>query len=232
MPGALRQSGRRAGATLAPRRHQWVSDEALLRWAPKAYLLVAIGLVPWVVFLAITLPARAEASHYRLAWVGFDCFLALAIARTAYLGWRRWPQAELAAVVTASLLLVDAWFDVTTASTTSDRIQAVALAVLAEVPAAFGSLYLVRRVNRIVVEQLEVAAAVLEEAADPAVPSGPVAAGAAIGEEGRVVLRPDDSGQMALQTPSDRQEAADPAAGTDPVGRGEPGPSGAGGSVG
>ncbi|MFZ8477690.1 hypothetical protein ACO1MN_15625, partial [Staphylococcus aureus] len=85
-----------------------------------------------------------------------------------------------------SLLLVDAWFDVTTASTTSDRIQAVALAVLAEVPAAFGSLYLVRRVNRIVVEQLEGAAAVLEEAADPAVPAGPVAAGAAMGEEGRV----------------------------------------------
>ena len=134
------------------------SDEALLRWAPRAYLVAAVALVPWVAWLGATLPGRAAASHYRLAWVGFDCFLVFAIARTAWLGWRRRPEAELAAVVTASLLIVDAWFDVTTASTGADRLQAVLLAAFAEVPGAIGSIYLVRRVNRIVTHELEVAA--------------------------------------------------------------------------
>ncbi|MCU4183658.1 hypothetical protein K6U06_04750 [Acidiferrimicrobium sp. IK] len=139
-------------------RSRGISDATLLRWAPKAYLAVAVGLVPWVVYLAVALPRRATAAHYRLAWVGFDCFLALALARTAYLGYRRRPQAELTAVVTATLLLVDAWFDVTTSPTTADLWQAVILATFAEIPAALASLYLVRRVDRIIAAQLEVAA--------------------------------------------------------------------------
>ncbi len=144
---------------------RWLADASLLRWAPKVYMVVAVGLVPWVVYLALTLPRRATATHYRLAWVGFDCFLVLALARTSWLAYRRRPEAELTAVTTATLLIVDAWFDITTAPTTGDLVQAVLLATFAEIPAALASLYLVRRVDKIISAQLHVAAAATEPAA-------------------------------------------------------------------
>lgn len=126
----------------------------ILHWAPRAYLAVAVLLVPWIVWLSFSLPARATARHYRLAWVGFDCVLVVAFARTGYLALRRRAQTELAAVATATLLLVDAWFDVTTASNKAAVIQAAALAVFGEIPAALFSVYLVRQVNRSILGRL------------------------------------------------------------------------------
>lgn len=136
-------------------RRQWLSRERLLWWAPRAYLTIAVLLIPWTVWLSLTLPSSAAASHYRLAWVGFDCALVVAFARTGYLALRRRYQTELVATATATLLIVDAWFDITTSATRADLVQAVVLAAFCEIPAALLSLYLVRRVNQVVLERLE-----------------------------------------------------------------------------
>ncbi|MCW2900980.1 MAG: hypothetical protein JWO67_3245 [Streptosporangiaceae bacterium] len=45
---------------------------------------------------------------------------------------------SLVAMIAATLLLVDAWFDVTTASTGPDQMTAIAMAVCLEVPIALG----------------------------------------------------------------------------------------------
>jgi hypothetical protein len=49
----------------------------------------ALGLVPWTVLLAMTLPSVYEVRQWRVTWVGFDALLMVAMAATALLGWLR-----------------------------------------------------------------------------------------------------------------------------------------------
>ncbi len=81
----------------------------------RFFLLMAVGLVVWVVYLALKLPGRRLAVHYDIAWVGFDSGLAVALLLTGALVINRSPHVVLPAAGTAALLLADAWFDVVTA---------------------------------------------------------------------------------------------------------------------
>ncbi|MFF4507831.1 hypothetical protein [Streptomyces sp. NPDC001401] len=103
----------------------------------------AVGLIPWTVLLAVTLPSRYQVHHWRATWVGFDVLLVAAMASTAILGWLRHRTVIMAALATAVLLICDAWFDVSLALGTSEIWPSAALAVFAELPLAF---YLIRRV--------------------------------------------------------------------------------------
>lgn len=89
----------------------------------------AIGLVPWTILLAVTLPSGYTVRQWRTTWVGFDVLLLLSMAATALLGWRRHRGVVVAAVSTGALLLCDAWFDVSLALGTPDVWWSVALAV-------------------------------------------------------------------------------------------------------
>jgi hypothetical protein len=105
------------------------------RWMAPLFGVLGAGTIPWTVYLSLTLPDHARAHNYRLAWVGFDVMLIFAMLLTAYLAWRGRPLAGQASGCTATMLVVDAWFDVTT----SGRHQlglAIVLAVLAELPLA------------------------------------------------------------------------------------------------
>jgi hypothetical protein len=93
-------------------------------------------LIPWTAFLFATLPRHYIANHWRLAWGGFDIGLGLALASTAVLVARRSPFAEVTATITGTLLCCDAWFDVLTSRGLSDVSQAVASALLVELPLA------------------------------------------------------------------------------------------------
>lgn len=69
-------------------------------------------MIPWIVYLAVTLPVTFSARAWSAAWVGFDMLLLLAMAATGYAGWRRLHMIVPLALVTATLLVCDAWFDV------------------------------------------------------------------------------------------------------------------------
>ena len=116
------------------------------------YTAAAVILLPWIVYLAATLPRRQFDRHYRAAWVGFDVILVYAIARTAYMAFRVDPRVQFPATATAVLLFVDAWFDITTSANRSQFFEALALALLVEIPAAIFSLYLARSVHRRVLD--------------------------------------------------------------------------------
>jgi hypothetical protein len=73
------------------------------------------ALVPWIIFLAFTLPHRYVAGHWTLTWVGFDIALLTGLALTAWFAWRRRQAVVITAFITGTLLTCDAWFDVTTA---------------------------------------------------------------------------------------------------------------------
>jgi hypothetical protein len=94
----------------------------------------AIGLVPWTVQLATSLPHRYIANHWRTTWVGFDVILLVFFAATAWLGWHRRQLVVLTAFTTGVLLCCDAWIDVMTARH-SDVWESLAFACI-EIPLA------------------------------------------------------------------------------------------------
>ncbi|BCJ33933.1 hypothetical protein Athai_14360 [Actinocatenispora thailandica] len=102
------------------------------------WLLVACGLalLPWLYVLATDLPATATAAHWPVAWVGLDALEALGLIATGLLAARGDRRHALPAAATATLLVVDAWFDTTTAAPGGDFATAVAMALGAELPLA------------------------------------------------------------------------------------------------
>lgn len=98
-------------------------------------VLATVALVPWMVYLATTLPHHYEARHWRAAWVGFDLLLTGMMGMTVLLAFRRRMLVVLSAFAAAILLVTDAWFDVLTAGP-SDRLWSILSAVFAEIPLA------------------------------------------------------------------------------------------------
>jgi hypothetical protein len=105
-------------------------------WIAPALFGCALVLIPWTAVLFVTLPRHYVANHWGIAWGGFDLGLGLALATTAVMVARRSPFAEVAAAVTGTLLVCDAWFDVLTSRGTSDIAQAAVLALMVELPLA------------------------------------------------------------------------------------------------
>jgi hypothetical protein len=96
----------------------------------------AVLLLPWCMVLAATLPSTYEANHWQLAWVGLDCGIAVGAGLTAYLLHKKDARAALTAVAAGTLLLADAWFDVSTSGPGLDHTLSLAEALLLEVPLA------------------------------------------------------------------------------------------------
>ncbi|WP_256788461.1 hypothetical protein [Frankia sp. AvcI1] len=101
-------------------------------------LLVAsvVWLLPWTIYLGRSLPDQHDTHQWRLAWTGFDAVLLGSFAGSAWLSWRRSRFGLPALTATATLMLCDAWFDVTLDWSTPDRWNSLLTAVLAEVPLA------------------------------------------------------------------------------------------------
>jgi hypothetical protein len=124
------------------------ADRRPLRWIVPLFGLAALLLVPWVVLVIVSLPSAHRAAHWDIAWAGFDVALALLLVTVAVAAWRGSPWLEGAATATATLLLVDAWFDVLTSSTRAELIVSIAEAVLVELPLAILCLLLARNAER------------------------------------------------------------------------------------
>jgi hypothetical protein len=119
------------------------------RWVVPLFGLAALLLVPWVFLTIADLPSAHRSAHWDIAWGGFDIALALLLLSVAIAAWRGSPWLEGAATATATLLFVDAWFDVLTSSTRAEFVVAILEAAFVELPLAFLCLLLARGAERL-----------------------------------------------------------------------------------
>jgi len=115
-----------------------VSDLTWIRRRALPILtLVALFLLPWTVWLTVTLPSRHVSEHWDAAWVGFDTAEIVAIATTVLGIYRRAVWVEVTASIAGTLLLADAWFDIVLSGGDEKLWIALVQAVVAELPLAF-----------------------------------------------------------------------------------------------
>jgi hypothetical protein len=119
------------------------------RWAGLLFAICALALAPWIIVIALTLPARELSPNYDVAWVGFDIMLFSALASTALGAFRRSRYLAMAASWSAALLVTDAWFDTVTSPSGRDRIIAIAMALFVELPLAGTCFWLSRHAQDI-----------------------------------------------------------------------------------
>lgn len=112
-------------------------------------MIACIVLVGWIIVLMLTLHHHYTATHWRLAWVGFDIILLAAFAVTGWAFWRGRQVVIACLLVTGTLLLCDAWFDVILDLGTPSLWESVASAVVIEIPLALLMLNAARRLIRL-----------------------------------------------------------------------------------
>ena len=105
-------------------------------WLGPLAVCWSLGIVPWVVYLAVTLPGRQRAVDYDIAWVGYDAVMGVVMAALAYCALRRKAATGAIAAVASTMLVIDAWFDIVTTGKREQLVFAIASAVLLEIPLA------------------------------------------------------------------------------------------------
>jgi hypothetical protein len=119
-------------------------------------IVCCLVLAAWIGVLAVTLPAYYRAGAWRGAWVGFDVAELIAFGVTAWAAWRGRQILIISLVVLATLLLADAWFDVTLDVRTSGFMASLLSALLVEIPLAAIAIMGARRLLRITIARVRV----------------------------------------------------------------------------
>ncbi len=111
-----------------------------------AFLAMAAILVPWTVFLVLSLPPKYDAGHWNLLWTGFDVGLIIVLGYAAWAAWFRRQVLATTAIVAGTLLLCDAWFDIVTSIGRPDQWVTLLTGFGVELPLAVFFLWLYRRI--------------------------------------------------------------------------------------
>jgi hypothetical protein len=117
-------------------------------------VVCCVALAAWIAILLLTLPGRYTSSDWRAVWVGLDIAELLGFAATAWAAWHQRQVVIFLMVMTGTLLLCDAWFDLALDYGSSDFTASVLSAVLAELPLAFLLFAAARRLARVTVETI------------------------------------------------------------------------------
>ena len=113
-----------------------------------------VALASWIAILLLTLPVRYTSSDWRAVWVGLDIAELLGFAATAWAAWHQRQIVIFFMIMTGTLLVCDAWFDLALNYGSSGFTASVLSAVLAEIPLAFLMFAGARRLVRVTVQSL------------------------------------------------------------------------------
>lgn len=109
------------------------------------FFLMASVLAVWTTWLTVRLPSRHTVRSWDIAWAGFDVLLSMMFIVTGTALLRRSSWVRACALATALLLVVDAWFDATTAHAGVQLTEAILQALFIELPVAAFCLYVAWR---------------------------------------------------------------------------------------
>jgi hypothetical protein len=109
-----------------------------VRAHPFGFLAMAatLALIPWTLIYITQLPDHHTAKHWNLAWAGFDLALCAALGITAWAALRERALLIVGLIVSSTLLVCDAWFDVATSLDTADETVTLVTAIAVELPLA------------------------------------------------------------------------------------------------
>jgi len=106
-------------------------------WAAVFYVIISIGMIPWVLYLAISLPANHTTRNWDIIWVGLDIAEITALLVTAWLAKIKSLYVIFFAIITGTLFLMDAWFDILSYHSGSAGFNnALLMAIFGELPLA------------------------------------------------------------------------------------------------
>jgi hypothetical protein len=132
---------------------------------PLLTVLASAALVEtaWTIYIGWRLPRHYVADHWDLAWVGLDVAQIVMLLLAAWAAWRGRALLILFASAAGTLLLVDAWFDVTTAR--HGFVQSLIFALVIEIPSSIALFWITWRTIKQLADSLFV---------DPAVKGVPI----------------------------------------------------------
>src|SRR5260370_18546504 len=132
--------------------------DPVLRRRRRIALLVrtacCVAVDAWIAILLQTLPGRYTCSDWRAVWVGLAIAELLGFAATAWAASQQRKILIFFMIITGTLLLCDAWFDLALEYGSSGFTASILSAVLAEFPLAFLMFAGARRLVRVTVETL------------------------------------------------------------------------------
>jgi len=108
--------------------------------------MAALALIPWTIFLGLSLPPKYDAGHWNLLWTGFDVALFCVLGYAAWAAWFRRQILAATAIVAGTLLLCDAWFDIITSIGHRDQWLTLLTGLGGELPLALFFFWLYRRI--------------------------------------------------------------------------------------
>jgi hypothetical protein len=115
---------------------------------------VCIFLAAWIAYLVLSLPNKFTSHDWTTVWVGLDIVELAAFAVTAWAAWRQRQIVIVLMLVTGTLLLCDAWFDLALNYGTPGFTMSVISADCAEIPLALLLFAAARRLIRLTVHSV------------------------------------------------------------------------------
>ncbi len=129
-------------------------DPRLVRRRRLALILmvaICVVLAAWIAILILTLHRHFVVRHWPAVWVGLDLAELAAFAATAWAAWKQRQIVIVFMIMTGTLLLCDAWFDLASSYGSRDFGSSLLEAILVELPLAFLMYAGARRLVRLTV---------------------------------------------------------------------------------
>ncbi|MGD0559325.1 MAG: hypothetical protein ABSA93_30670 [Streptosporangiaceae bacterium] len=114
-------------------------------------MAVCLILAAWIAILILTLHRHFVVRHWPAVWVGLDLAELAAFAATAWAAWKQRQIVIVFMIITGTLLLCDAWFDLASSYGSREFTGSLLEAIFVELPLAFLMFAAARRLVRLTI---------------------------------------------------------------------------------
>lgn len=125
------------------------------RWFGLTFMVACCaGLAAWIAILILTLPGHYTSRDWPVVWVGLDIAELTGFAATA---WAAWTQRQILIffmIITGTLLVCDAWFDVALDYGSRGFAMSLVSALVFELPLALLLFSSARRLVRVTIQTM------------------------------------------------------------------------------